>query len=217
MLRRLRAAKRMKTGGVVAHEGLLSDKRVLMLAGGMGGAASIRARAVLSNHPAFSQLWVAGYGGGLDPALEIGDVVVSPGFPDGFVVPSLVNGRRAVAGKILHVDEVVGEASEKARLFRRSGALCCEMESGIVGGLAEEREIPWGTVRAISDTADQDIPSGVLQAAWDNDAHRPTPGRLLLRMAMRPHEGIEFFRFVHGLRTPRENLARVLEGLIAAS
>lgn len=214
VLGRMRDARRVPIDGITAHEGWLGKAAVVVAAVGMGGAARKKAGNLLEGGPSLSRLWVAGYGGALDPALAIGDVIISPRLPSGFEPPALAEGRRVFAGKILQVGDVITDPLEKARLFRESGALCCDMESGIVGRLAEERGMPCGSVRAISDTAVQRLPQELLKAAWDGGAQKPTPVRLLLRMVAHPLCAIDFIRFVVGLGTARENLGRVLERLV---
>ena len=216
LLRRMGDIRPVVVAGVRAHGGILAGRRVFVSAVGMGATAADPAGAMLEGEPRFSRLWIVGYGGGLDPFLRRGDVVVSPCLPSGFVAPTLVGSRRVIAGKILHVTGVVACVGDKARLFRETRALCCDMESGVIGPLAERRDIPWGGVRAISDAASRGLPLDLLEASWDANARRPTPGRLLGAMLRRPAGAIEFLRFVAGLGLARENLARVLEGLVAA-
>jgi len=210
----MRKAKRVPIGGITAHGGLLGKTPVVVAAVGMGGTALTGAGNLLETWPSLSRLWVAGYGGALDPALEIGDVIISPTLPPGFEPPTLAKGRRVFGGKTLQVGDVISDPLEKARLFREGGALCCDMESSIVGRLAEERGIPCGSVRAISDTAAQRLPQELLKAAWDNNAQKPTPVRLFYRMVVHPLRAIDFMRFIAGLGTARENLGWVLERLV---
>lgn len=216
VLWRMGDVRRDLIGGVPAFAGILGGRETVVMAAGMGEAVAGSAGELLAQVPRLSRVWIAGYGGGLDPGLRRGDVVVAPVFPSGFSPPSLGRGRRAVAGNILHVSRVIGGAADKARLFRESGALCCEMESGVIGPIADRLGIPWGGVRAISDAASEDLPVALLDASWDARASKPTPGKLLWAMARRPRGAVAFLRFVSGLGLARENLGRVLEELVAA-
>lgn len=216
VLRRLGDVRRHVVGGAPAFAGVLAGREVVVMAAGMGEVAAVPAGEFLSREPRLSALWVAGYGGGLDPGLRRGDVVVSADAVQGFVPRVLAGERRVVFGRILHVARVVGGVSDKERLFRESGALCCEMESGVIGPLAERLGIPWGGVRAISDAASEALPMDLLAASWDARARRPTPCRLLLAMMRRPLGAVGFLRFVSGLGLARENLGRVLEGVVRA-
>jgi hypothetical protein len=215
VLPRLRGVRGERVAGVRSYFGDLGGRRVVVMAAGMGEASAGPTEELLSREPRLARLWIAGYGGGLEPALRRGDVVVAPEFPPGFSPPWLLRGRRAIAGKMFHVPRVIASPGEKARLFRESGAACCEMESGVVGPIADRLGIPWAGVRAISDAASDPLPEGLLEASWDAKARRPTPGRLLRAMLWRPREAMAFLQFVSGLGLARENLGRVLERLVA--
>lgn len=216
VLRRMRGVRRDVVAGVPAYAGVLAGREVVVMAAGMGAAATGPAGEFLAREPRLSRLWIAGYGGGLDPGLRRGDVVVSPDFPSGFSPPALGGGRSVFAGKMMHVSRVIGGKEDKARLFRESGALCCEMESGVIGPIADRMGIPWGGVRAISDAASEELPMDLLEASWDAGARKATPGKLLWAMARRPRGAVGFLRFVSGLGLARVNLGRVLEGLVRA-
>lgn len=217
VLPRLRGVRWEWVAGVRSYFGDLGGRRVVVMAAGMGEAAAAPAGELLSREPRLAWLWIAGYGGGLEPALHLGDVVVSPEFPSGFSPPGLLRGRRAIAGKIFHVPRVIASPGEKAKLFRESGAACCEMESGVIGPIADRLGIPWAGVRAISDAAADSLPMALLEASWDAKARRATLGRLFRAMLWRPREAMAFLGFVSGLGLARENLGRVLERLVAAS
>lgn len=77
-----------------------------------------------------------GFCGALDPALQVGDIV-----------------RGVVSG-----DRVLVTAAEKRELRARTGAAAVDMESETVAKKAGEWGIPFFCVRAVSDTAGEDMP-----------------------------------------------------------
>ena len=84
-----------------------------------------------------------GFCGALDPALAIGDIVTwDP----------------AAESRILCTDRVVHTREEKRKLWQESGAAAVDMESTAVAKIAAEWGVPFRYVRAVSDTADQDMP-----------------------------------------------------------
>lgn len=89
--------------------------------------------------------------GALDPALNVGDIVVSGDAP-------LESSAKFVRGEVHTVDHVVVEASDKSRLRSRTGAVAVDMEAATVARTAAEWQIPYLCVRAVSDTADHTLP-----------------------------------------------------------
>ena len=81
----------------------------------------------------------AGFCGALDPALKVGDIISS--FAD-----------------IYSMDRVAVTREEKHRLREQTGAAAVEMEAAAVAKRAAEWGVPFHCVRAVSDTAEEDMP-----------------------------------------------------------
>lgn len=97
----------------------------------------------------------AGTCGALDPALGIGDVL-SVGLvrnEDGELPTTLWRGETVLWSQ----DRVAVRAQDKAALLAR-GASIVDMEAIVVGRLCRQWEIPFGCVKAVSDTANEDLP-----------------------------------------------------------
>jgi adenosylhomocysteine nucleosidase len=128
-----------------------------------------------------------GFCGALDPALGIGDIVIT--------------GERLqrtsgafVQSRTLCLDRVAVTAAEKSRLRATTGAAVIEMESAAVAAKAREWGLPFRAVRSVSDTAGEDMPldfnqyrdqdgrfsrSGIVWAALGRPLHA-IPGLLRL-------------------------------------
>src|SRR5271154_1740155 len=91
-----------------------------------------------------------GFCGALDPALKVGDIVVS-GDP-------VASPRPFVRGEILSMDRVAVTAAEKRGLRQQTGAVAIEMESAAVAAKARERGVPFRCIKVVSDTAAEDMP-----------------------------------------------------------
>ena len=92
-----------------------------------------------------------GFCGALDPALGIGDIVVTG------------EHLRRVSGacverRSLCLDRVAVTAAEKRELRESTGAAVIEMESAAVAAKAREWGLPFRSVRSVSDTALEDMP-----------------------------------------------------------
>lgn len=95
-----------------------------------------------------------GFCGALDPALRIGDIVV-----DGAgAQPRQCRRRADSVGRILCSDRVAVTRSEKLALRDQTGAAAVEMESAAVARKAEAWRVPFYSIRAVSDTASDDMP-----------------------------------------------------------
>jgi adenosylhomocysteine nucleosidase len=105
-----------------------------------------------------------GFCGALDPSLRIGDIVVWGDVP----CPS-----RCARGELSSSDHVVVTAEEKRRLREKTGAVAAEMEAGAVKKIAAEWQVPFYCVRAVSDTAQEDMP-------LDFNLYRDSAGRFSL-------------------------------------
>jgi adenosylhomocysteine nucleosidase len=61
-------------------------------------------------------------------------------------------------GRFVSVPIVVGQAEEKRRLSRVTGAIALDMESQALGVVASRRGVPFAIVRTVSDLLDEDLP-----------------------------------------------------------
>lgn len=119
-----------------------------------------------------------GIAGGLDPALRTGDLVISATVID-------AEGRRYVgnpawleqaltllpassAGHVFASDHIVETTAEKRQLFTSFQALAADMESHHMARIAEQHQLPFLVIRAVSDTAGETLPAG-LAAGVDAD------------------------------------------------
>ena len=113
------------------------------------------------------QTMSVGFCGALDPELGIGDIVVSG---EGFRGPS----DRFVQAEILTADRVAVTSEEKRRLRQSTGAAVVEMEAAAVAEKARTWGLPFRAVKAVSDTADEDLP-------LDFNQYRDRDGRFQTR------------------------------------
>jgi adenosylhomocysteine nucleosidase len=121
-----------------------------------------------------------GFCGALDPGLNVGDIVVSG---DGVASP-----RSFVRGEILSLDRVAVTAAEKRDLRERTGAIAIEMESAAVAAKAREWGVPFRCIKAVSDTAAEDMPLDF--NLYRDSAGRFSRSRIALAAMRRPFTAI---------------------------
>jgi adenosylhomocysteine nucleosidase len=137
------------------------------------GGDSVRLAAILDATDAAGFWGVVSFGlaGGLDPALEPGDLVLGAAVSHdgqsyeacGDLNQTLRTGLFArdihvVEGAIAGVDAAVMTPGRKASLRASSGAVAVDMESHVAARWARDNALPFGIVRVISDPAHRALP-----------------------------------------------------------
>jgi adenosylhomocysteine nucleosidase len=135
-------------GAEFSREIVSKNRRWLLVANGPGPRLVDHA---LQSKPNVDRVVSIGFCGALDPALRIGDIVVSGEVPEEL-------GASFVQGDVLSVDRVAITAAEKGELRASTQAAVVEMESAAVARKAREWKMPFGCVRVVSDVADENLP-----------------------------------------------------------
>lgn len=156
--------------------GVFSGKNVVLVRSGVGKRYA--AEALRQACDLFSPSFIisTGYAGGLVPQLCIGDLIVAdkvlefaPGSAVGFdgtqrvetlpILPFHIDKTFTVMrGGLLTVDEVVSKPEYKSALGKNYPVLAVEMETSALARIAQEKQLPFMSVRAISDTVDHELP-----------------------------------------------------------
>jgi adenosylhomocysteine nucleosidase len=124
---------------------------------------------------------MAGLAGGLDPSLQVGNMVVDEQ-SDGDIPP--IGSLRPRRGGIHTADRLIATVADKSELFKQTGALAVEMENAIVREAAAKAQIPFIGLRIISDTAQQALDPAIM--GFINEIGRVRIGRLAAGLARRP-------------------------------
>ena len=148
-------------------------------------------------------LIMAGLAGALAPDLEVGAVVIQGACKP---LPGVHFGKLATTSHIL------ATPADKATLYRQTGALAADMETEPARRLAESLNIPFLAVRAISDTASQNLDPALLDLV-DADG-KPCLGRVLRYLAARPGRLPELLRLRRAANRALANLTTALRAII---
>jgi adenosylhomocysteine nucleosidase len=195
----------------------MAGQSFVLMETGVGRAAVAAALDwLLTTVPRPRWLLYAGFGGALDPALRIGDALIadsvidglgrswSSGIPD-HAWPGVKHGR------LFTSDRLVGAPEDKLRLGSQFDARMVDMEAVHVAARCAQAAIPFGCVRAISDTVDTALsPALVAMLAGE----RVSPVRLARAIAHRPALVLELWRLGRDTRVAAGQLARVLDGFL---
>lgn len=171
---------------------------MLLSVAGMGPAAAAAGTHALIAAGAHAILgW--GFAGGLDPQLKCGAVLLPAEILNtvgariavseawrGALQSALAPRHRHLSSALLTSPTAIATAAEKARLFATSRAAAVDMESFITAQIAQQHALPFVCLRVIIDTAEDELPAAIRQAADQYGELRL--GRLLLTLARTPRQ-----------------------------
>lgn len=147
-----------------------------------------------------------GFAGGLNPVLVHGEVVFMTGYP---ALEERLADADAKLAYFHTASRVVTTIAEKRQLREDTSADVVEMESGAILAVCRQSEIPCAMVRAISDTANEDLPLDF------NAVSRPDMSldyvKLLWAVAKSPSKISALLRLHKHTCLAAERLADVLE------
>ena len=143
-------------GGVSVHTGVVGNADVVATTTGIGTRLATTAAETLLGLGTFDHVMVVGIAGGVGPSVRIGDIVIPEVVVNGQggseFHPAAIAGP-APRGAIVTSDDFIVDAERLARLIA-DGVIAVDMETGSVAAVCAERRVPWSTVRAISDRAE---------------------------------------------------------------
>lgn len=152
----------------------------------------------------------AGFGGGLDPTLPRGTVVYDP--DDELRIEAKLKELAARPATFHCAPRIAVTTAEKSELRRQTGADVVEMESAIIRAACRQAGVPSGTIRVISDAAQDDLPLdfNALMTTTDRIDWWQFARTLLGKPAAIPR----LMEFQRHTRAAARNLGRVLAEVI---
>ena len=191
-------------GEVGRHEVILAHT-------GVGLTAAEETTGVLLRAHGPRLVIAAGFAGGLDPGLVVGDLVLATNFsaPDLLERSLPVADARSFFGPVTSQAWALESVAHKADIARATKALAVDMETAAIAEKCNVAKVPLLAVRAISDTAKQALP--VPFDDWfDIEQQRPRPRQLLAFLLKNPGRIVPFGGFVAGLPRCRRALTGFL-------
>ncbi len=179
---------RWKTGN--AFVGTWQGVPLVLVRSGMGGQRAQRALTEVVEQFSLERVFSIGYAGALDPSLQVGDLV----FADKVMAVKIdapensgekeksydlaeVDGVPDVhGGALLTVDRPAATPREKKALRKKFKAVAVDMETFALAEAAQSRNLPLISVRAITDTADQELIDCAHLVAEDGDVSKLKAG-----------------------------------------
>jgi adenosylhomocysteine nucleosidase len=182
-----------------------------ILVTGMGRKNSERAllQSLPQNLP--DLVLTCGFAGALDPRLKIGDVVFEAD-TESRLAPALQEAG-ATPAKFHCSSRVATTIAEKTALRKSTSADVVEMESAFIRQLCREKKIPSATIRAISDSALDDLPLDFNELMTDDDTL--SFSKLAVALMKSPRKIPQLMQLQKNTRLAAQKLAGVLEKLLS--
>lgn len=176
----------------------------LLVQSGMGFDNAARAAELIIRKFRPELLISAGFCGGIDPELQVGDVVVANtiiiandnGLEEipvllsllgmTFVALQAAEGRRTFGGTFVSTAAILSKVHLAGMLPRHYLKPVVEMESGAVAIIAAENNIPLLAIRTVSDPANEEL-GFTLDEFCAPDMRRIIPAKVLLTALRKPH------------------------------
>ena len=180
-----------------------ADVRVVIT--GMGARNAERAACEVLRTLRPSRVFTCGFAGALNPDLVVGDVVCAR--------ETLVAGARPVM--FYCASRVAVTVEEKSALRTGTGADVVEMESGVIARVCRAAGVECVTLRAISDTAHEDLPLD-FNALMTPD-EKLSPLKLARAILKSPQKIPALIRLGKNSALAAERLAKVLERVLGTA
>ena len=191
-----------------APQPIKGNIRVLLTGMGHKNAAKTAQRALDDSRPEL--VLTCGFAGGLKPYLPLGAIVFSADMDAG--LDSILVELGAIRAQFHCSTRIASRSVEKRSLWESTRADAVEMESGVIRQICLERKIPSATVRAISDTAQQDLPldfNALMTPGWQIDYRK-----LLWKLLRRPGTVPALLAFQRHTKMAARNLGQSLQELL---
>jgi adenosylhomocysteine nucleosidase len=182
----------------------------LLGAMGVGAATNLRKKLEV-NTP--SLLISAGFAGGLQSELKVGDLVLGENHSDRAIAAKISLGKRWRVGGVSTAKAILERAEDKRRLGEETGCLAGDLETEQLAQICVERGVPMLSVRCISDALEDDLPVPA-DVLLNSRTGRPDPIMLFRYLMRHPSCVSAFNKLLKNSRTAQIELARGLEEIL---
>lgn len=226
----LGAAAAAQVGTLRAGRFTLSGHEFVLVESGMGFHNAAKAAELLIRDGRPDLLVSTGFCGGIAPELQAGDLVVAKeiviaaadGFEEvpmvlspvgrDFAARQALEGKRIVAGTFVSTSVVMSKKRLAGLLPGSYPNPVVEMESGAIAIVAAENNIPLLAIRAVSDSAAEELGFS-LDEFCDQDLRHIRIGKVLLTILRRPRIIPQLLRLSRSSRRAAESLMAALPRL----
>jgi len=192
---------------------------------GIGRKNALETLENLKGDPEMEGILSVGFVGSIDPEVKPGDLclvdrVQASDRKDSFFsdrdwqdrASSALEDNYRTCG-LLTVEDTVSGVEEKRSLIKVKGASIVDQETYWVARAADERDLPFLSLRVVSDGLDQELPP---KSCYDVDSGRVRPGRVLAWLAREPGRFVDLTRLGVNSFRARRRLAGAVNSVVPA-
>lgn len=155
--------KHYQIENIKLHEGLINNKEVLLVQTGIGTKNSAKVSEKIFEKKKIDLIISTGFAGGIREGINVGDIVCSNNILkdnnsniieiDTNILKKVLNKNKFNIhfGDTVTVEEVVKSSNDKFNLGKKFNAIAVEMEAFSIAENAKKHNIPFISIRAISD------------------------------------------------------------------
>lgn len=211
--------QRISGGKFDIRTAMLQNVPVIVVHCGMGPKLAAAAAHTLLDGHTVSWLISTGFGGSLDPVLNVGDLVVATDVADeagqslhiDMQFPADPAAGQHV-GKLLTCDRIIRTAAEKRTLHEKTQAVVVDMETVAVAAVCRDRKQRFLAIRVISDSATVDLPPEILSIVGATGSVRM--GALVGSLFRRPSAAVDLWKLRGVAQQCAERLGNFLAGVV---
>jgi adenosylhomocysteine nucleosidase len=204
--------------GVESIRGQLHGKSIAVIHTGVGRKVCAQRMEVLLRRERFEYLISAGFAGALEKELRIGNLLIAENFssPQLLRSPHLDLADDGIfLGKLRTVSGVIDSNAEREQLAAKTGAAAVDMETEVIADACAEQDLPFLSLRVISDTASEPFPAPA-HVLFNLEKQKTDFARLAFYLVRHPDAFSRLKAFRERVAVARKALAGVLEKILRA-
>ena len=217
-VRRLENRSAVSREGVEAIRGHLHGKSIAVIHTGVGKRVCRERMEIILRRERFEYLISAGFAGALEKELRIGNLLIAENFssPQLLRAPGLELADDGIfLGKLRTVSGVIDSNAEREQLAAKTGAAAVDMETEVIADACAELDLPFLSLRAISDTASEPFPAPP-HVLFDLERQKTDFARLAFYLVTHPGAFSRLNAFRERVAVARKALADTLDKILRA-
>lgn len=217
-VRRLENRGAVSREGVESTRGRLHGKSIAVIHTGVGKKECRERMEIMLRRERFEYLISAGFAGALEKELRIGNLLIAENFssPQLLRSPGLDLADDGIfLGKLRTVSGVIESNAEREELAAKTGAAAVDMETEVIADACAELDLPFLSLRAISDTASEPFPAPA-HVLFNVEKQKTDFARLAFYLVMHPGAFSRLNAFRERVAVARKALADTLDKILRA-